>query len=386
MNCLKLWNSGPPLASEDEALELVDACFARTGPHLPFGRGHDCAELAVGSPLALSVDFFLQDRHFRPEYFLPAEAGAKALASAVSDLAAAGAEPLGFALGLMLPDRPGRTTVLDALRGMSDLAAEYGLILAGGDLSGGDRFGFSVTVWGRSAVRGSNVFLRRDPVRQGDVIFIVARDGQTGAGNDCAPLGPVSGGCATPAPATPAPAAVPAPAGLAETNLAGPDMIPIGLAGTGLAVLEGQGRPTRTLWPEAVRAFLAPRPLVAEGRVLAGLKAGGCRISLMDLSDGLARDLPRLLRGLGADVDLRPGRIHPEVARYALERGLDPAVAAYLGGEDYALLGACAEKDWPLVARALPCGVSFLGRAGGAPGVRLNGRTADVKGFDHFSS
>ena len=47
------------LACEDDVLELVDGFFPSRTPHIPFGRGHDCAELAAfGASLALSTDMF----------------------------------------------------------------------------------------------------------------------------------------------------------------------------------------------------------------------------------------------------------------------------------------------------------------------------------------
>ena len=80
--------------------------------------------------------------------------------------------------------------------------------------------------------------------------------------------------------------------------------------------------------------------------------------ALMDLSDGIMRDLPRLLgrtgesrarregdtgtatdSGLGAAILLPQGMLHPEVVRHARENGLNPVHEALLGGEDYALLG-----------------------------------------------
>ena len=108
------------LDSEDACLELIDRHFPTASGHFPHGRGDDCAELAdLPGTLALSSDMFWQDSHFRTQYFIPAEAGAKALASSVSDLAAAGAVPLGFSLGLMLASGIGKKTLAGMLGGMS---------------------------------------------------------------------------------------------------------------------------------------------------------------------------------------------------------------------------------------------------------------------------
>ncbi|MDR3175036.1 MAG: class II aldolase/adducin family protein [Desulfovibrio sp.] len=331
--------SGSP-GSEDELLGLIDAEFPSIFPHLPFGRGHDCAELAgiAASPekvcLALSTDLFLQDVHFSTRYFLPEEAGAKALTSAVSDLAAAGAAPLGFSLGLMLPPRIGVKTVSRMLSGMARKAREYGLGLSGGDLSRSDRIGFSVTLWG-APCESSPGFLRRGAARRGDRIFLVGQ---------------------------------------------------AGLARVGLWALEKYGRAALDRFPSACLAHLDPRPLLREGRILAALSGqSGERPALMDLSDGLLRDLPRLLKGLGANLDFPPDLFHREIsAASVLMR--EPAAEIFLrGGEDYALLGVCGPELWPRVKESLPEAV-LLGDVVPEEGVRLRGAPVAKDGFDHFST
>ncbi|MDR1490572.1 MAG: class II aldolase/adducin family protein [Desulfovibrio sp.] len=332
--------SGPP-GSEDELLGLIDAEFPSLCPHLPFGRGHDCAELAgiAASPenvcLALSTDLFLQDVHFSTRYFLPEEAGAKALSSAVSDLAAAGAAPLGFSLGLMLPPRISVKTVARMLSGMARKAREYGLWLSGGDLSRSNRVGFSVTLWGTpcGSVQG---FLRRSAARRetGDVIFLVGQ---------------------------------------------------AGLARVGLWALEKYGRAALGRFPSACLAHLDPRPLLREGRILAALSGqSGESLALMDLSDGLLRDLPRLLQGLGASLDFSPALFHEEVLSASVPMREPAAEIVLRGGEDYALLGVCKPDLWSRVEECLPEAV-LLGEVSPEKGICLSGVTFAKDGFDHFS-
>ena len=88
----------------------------------------------------------------------------------------------------------------------------------------------------------------------------------------------------------------------------------------------------------------------------------------MDVSDGIMRDLPRLLgltgelsaagqvsRGsLGAEIMLARGQLHPEVVGYAEANGKNPVHEALLGGEDYALLGSCAPDMLPPLHAAIP--------------------------------
>ena len=92
-----------PLASEAEFLRLVDRRFSNVHPHMALGRGDDCAELVCPRDLCLTSDLFLEDVHFRTSYFSAADIGWKALAVNFSDLAAAGARPVGWNMNLMLP-------------------------------------------------------------------------------------------------------------------------------------------------------------------------------------------------------------------------------------------------------------------------------------------
>ena len=119
--------------SEDDILSLLDAHFPRSGRGLLLGRGDDCALLAPAElPRALTCDVFVEDSHFRTRYFTPYELGWKALAVNVSDLASAGAEPEGFALGLTLTGRESGEWLDACFSGMADLAGRWNMALAGG--------------------------------------------------------------------------------------------------------------------------------------------------------------------------------------------------------------------------------------------------------------
>lgn len=330
------------ISSEDDCLALIDGLFPVASGHLPFGRGDDCAELAgISDSLALSTDMFWQDSHFRTAYFTPEEAGAKALTAAVSDLAAAGARPLGFSLGLLLPHSMPRKALNRALAGMASAAERYGMLLTGGDIARGDKLGFSLCVWGDKPLPGG-AFFRRRAALPGDLVFLVGKTG---------------------------------------------------LARVGLWALETYGRKALEDWPLACKAHLAPKALVEEGLRLRGIalehdpqKAGGeRRFSLMDVSDGLARDLPRLLGELGADLDFSQDIIADEI-RDAAEKMSEPADNLFLlGGEDYALVGTCPPEAWPAIAEKVQ-GASLLGRVSAKKGIRYQGRDFTRTGFDHFSA
>lgn len=313
--------------SEDEFLALINRFFPPDHSGMILGRGDDCAVLDCPSPLCLSTDIFLEDVHFRRSYFRPEDIGYKSLAVNICDIAAMGAMPLGFALNLMTPGGLSGGFWTGFFHGMSALAAEYGLYLAGGDLSRSACLGVAVTIWGKPGPGGR--FLRRCQGRPGDVLFVVGE---------------------------------------------------IGLARTGLALLEDHPDKTRTC-PASVRAHLRPVPRVREALALAGMP--GVR-GLMDVSDGLVRDLPRFLGpNLGCKLRVSEDDLHPEVLRHVRDTNIDPLAWALLGGEDYALLGAADPGRWHDLKEGLP-EARNLGVISGRPGLFLNDRIIEFQGFDHF--
>ena len=310
--------------SEDDFLSLIDRYFPNTSDSMPVGRGDDCAIVIVPGKICVTTDLFLEDVHFRRSYFGPGDVGHKSLAVNISDIAAMGGRPLGFSVGLTVPPGLDGAYWKEFMQGMADLAARYDLPLTGGDLSRGASLGVCVTVWGEVPKRP---MLRRTG-RAGDLLFALG---------------------------------------------------PLGLARAGLMVLEGGEDPVR--YPEAVRAHLRPEPLVDAGRRLAEM--AGVR-GLMDISDGIARDLPRYLGDLGAELDLSVDDVHPEVIRFCTENGLEPVEFALKGGEDYGLLGAVAPEGVEELKAVFP-GVLVLGRVREEPGYILKGKPWAPVGFDHFS-
>ena len=322
----------PYICSEDDFLALVDTYFPRAHPSLLLGRGDDCAEVACPERLAVSTDLFLEDVHFRRAYFTPHEVGYKALAVNVSDLAAAGAVPVGFSAALVCPLPFPREDAKEFLAGMAAMAAPLHLALAGGDIARGDKLGVCITIWG-APVAEDAPFLRRHPVQPGYTLFYCGH---------------------------------------------------MGLARTGLSMLELEGRAALTAYPAACAAHLTPIPLIRAGQAIAAAFPS-CR--LMDISDGLARDLPRMLGEHGADIAMPPETLHPEVLAFALHTGIEPGILACSGGEDFGLLGACPADSYAHLTTALS-GIAppvFLGAVTEKPGITLNGTAAPICGFDHFS-
>lgn len=136
------------------------------------GIGDDCAiyrPRGSADDLLFTSDMFIESVHFRRETHKPVVAGRKALARSLSDIAAMGGAPKFCLVSLCVPDWAGTKWVDRFFDGILQLAAATRTVLAGGDLSHGDRLFCDVTVCG-AAPRGTA--LRRDRARAGDEIYV----------------------------------------------------------------------------------------------------------------------------------------------------------------------------------------------------------------------
>jgi thiamine-monophosphate kinase len=106
---------------------------------------------------------------------------------------------------------------------------------------------------------------------------------------------------------------------------------------------------------------------------------------LMDVSDGLARDLPRFLApGTGAALRIHEQSLDEDVRRCAHLAGSDPLAFALAGGEDYALLGA-VDRDAAHRLQAIDSSIAVIGEILPREGIWMNDIPLAEKGFDHFA-
>lgn len=151
---------------------------------------------------------------------------------------------------------------------------------------------------------------------------------------------------------------------------------------TGWPGLAGLGYVAQEPPPEALEALRRPRPHVG---FATGLAEQGLAGAMMDVSDGLASDLPRLCAasGVGAVVDPAAIPAHPALAGRA-----DRLALQVCAGDDYALLFAAdpSQRD-SIVALAASVGVAVarIGRCTPEPDVQLAGVPWPAPLFAHFS-
>jgi thiamine-monophosphate kinase len=169
----------------------------------------------------------------------------------------------------------------------------------------------------------------------------------------------------------------------------------LGDAAAGLAVSRlGRSRLTKALgepWgPRVLRALHRPVARVGEGQTLA--QAGAT--AMMDVSDGVATDLPRLAResAAGARVELPRIPVDATAQAVAVALGADATVWATAGGEDYELLVTCERAAFDRVAEGLAAATGVALHAIGEVTAGSEVRFVDAAGtsvampagFEHF--
>lgn len=314
---------------EDELVQRVTKALGfKSGARLALGVGDDAALLRTrpGFDAVLTCDWFLEGRHFLPGTHPPDSVGWKCLARALSDIAAMGARPTCFLLSLALPSSVVYSEKAWAAgwvhgfsRGLRRAARRFACSLAGGDTTRRREILISVTVVGEVPAGRA---IRRSGAKPGDKIFVSGTIGQ---------------------------------------------------AELGLQILQSSGRPSPRN-AKALRKHLYPEPRLALGQWLARQKLAS---SMIDISDGLSSDLPRLCAASGVGSRIEAAKIpSPRVPPTASKRRFAALRLALNGGDDYELLFTVREKDVARIPR------SFRGIALAEIGEITGGRRMVIVGQD----
>ena len=171
------------IGSERDFLERLQRRTAsKRVNELILGIGDDCAIFhprGARDDLVFTTDTLVEGTHFRRDTHRPEDAGWKALARGLSDIAAMGADPRFCLLSVVMAPWSVDAWLERFFRGFLRLAEREGLPLAGGDLSHGPHWMCDVVVCGATP-RGKA--LRRDGARPGDAIYVSGALGASALG------------------------------------------------------------------------------------------------------------------------------------------------------------------------------------------------------------
>ena len=261
---------------EDATIGLFSRAFATgnaTHPSVIAGPGDDCAILASSDPhtvLLHKTDAVIENVHFYKGE-RPGRVGHKAIARALSDIAAMGGTPTTALVTTILPPNISTNYTRALAAGLARTAAKHSVAIAGGETAAphpdAPALIISITLLGTAP---ADQCIRRSGGKPGDLLFVTGKLG-----------GSLSSG-----------------------------------------------------------RHLTFLPRLAEGRFLAARGA----TSMMDLSDGLAADLPRLTHSSACSATIDPSIL-------PLHRGCTTHQAA-TDGEDYELLFTLPPKKAATTQRA----------------------------------
>jgi thiamine-monophosphate kinase len=333
---MTFWDSQP--MGEFELLALLRERLPDPGPRVRLGSGDDAAVSVPGGATATSVDALVEGVHFRRETASLRQIGRKALSTALSDLAAMGAEPGEAYVVLGAPEEMEEAELLELGEGLAAVAGETGTTLAGGDLTRAPALSLAVTVVGH-APRPED-FVSRAGARPGDVLVVTGE---------------------------------------------------LGGAAAGLLLLEDT-TVAAGAFDALRRRQLDPTPRLAAGGALAAAGA----TAMIDISDGLAGDAGHVAAASGALLAIEAAAlpIAPGVEQVAAAAHREALELAVSGGEDYELLAALppdavGPAREALAATGTP--LSVIGRVESVEGAqpraevrRPGGEAVPSRSFDHL--
>jgi thiamine-monophosphate kinase len=325
------------LTSENKIIQLLQKRYPAKSAQLKKGIGDDAAVMRfqqAGEYWSITTDMLLEEIDFRKEWTSPRLLGRKSIAVNLSDLAAMGARPRFFTVSLAVSSTISERWILEFYEGMTAADSAKGAQLIGGDLSHSrSDIAISITALGESL---NGKVLYRAGGKAGNLLYVTGTLGKSAAG---------------------------------------------------LRLLQDGLHPKSKAQRDALQCHRSPEPRCETGVWLAQCGFVSC---MMDLSDGLSMDLPRLCAasGVGAEIRLADLPIFAESQRW----GCDPVELALNGGEDFELLFAVKASKKHLFEKSYPPEfpkATHIGKLTGSAGnIWITGsgksRRLPERGYDHF--
>lgn len=298
------------------------------------GVGDDCAVVRVGDKeLLVTSDASVESVHFDRSWCSMEDAGWRAMAGAVSDIAAMGGAPLCATVSAALPPGMALAEAEALYAGLRDAAAVTGVSIVGGDTTrAAEKIFLDVTVLGTVT---AGRYVARSGARPGDVLAVTGWPGRSAAALRALMKGVQ-------------PAALPA---------------------------------------ELVAAHLRPMPRLAAGQWLARQSTVH---AMIDVSDGIVQDAGHLVErgGVGLRINTSKAPSDELLVQCCAAQGFDVRQCFWAGGEDYELLTAVAVDAFSEVKRSFEAELGLPLNAIGAftevnAPMEVLGELGSG-GFDHF--
>lgn len=302
------------------------------------GIGDDCAVIPFQRELSylITTDLLNENIHFIKSKSHPGDIGYKSLAVNISDIAAMGGKPLYTFLSLGLPPDTSLQWIDDFFAGFRQLADAFHVSLLGGDTTRNQNIVINILVVG---IMATAQIKRRSQARAGDIICCTGEVGNSGAG---------------------------------------------------LKVLLEE-RPQNALTQTLIQAHLRPLPPIEEGAWLAAQPAVH---AMMDISDGIASDIQRIMEAshCGAHIEIEKLPQSAELKQASQQFGWQAEHLGLTAGEDYHLLATIDPHSFPILQQAFyrhfqrPLFEIGSILASSALEYTWNGKPYTLKGggFDHF--
>jgi thiamine-monophosphate kinase len=327
---------------EDRLIEIFASEAGSLGSRVVVPNGDDAAAFVVEPKYSVVVttDTLVEGVHFDLSYTPLNKVGRKLMAVNLSDIAAMGARPRYVLLSVTIPPDFTVEGAKAIASGICDQCRSHGVAIIGGNTTRtSGPLVLTATLIGRAE---PNELIRRRGTQHQDAVFV------TGS---------------------------------------------LGDANAGLRLIRDQTLPTgeHPLFP-LFSALIDPVPRIEAGRALART---GLVHAMCDVSDGLGRDLLRLLvpEGLGARIDAHALPISAALRSWAREEKLSPEIIALEGGEDYELLFTASpeyEREIFEVLHEIAVPVTRIGTVISSPEIEIfmpdGSVIAPPAGFDHFAA
>jgi thiamine-monophosphate kinase len=261
--------------------------------HVKKGIGDDCAVLETSGDrvLLVTTDTLIKGIHFTDRTISPEALGWKALAANISDIAAMGGTPLTAFLSIGMKAESKVSFLESFMAGFNTLAEKTGIVLAGGDTVESPSLALiTITLLGECLTEH---VVYRSGARVGDDVWV--------------------------------------------TGL-------LGNAAGGLFVLKDKQAGASSGYEDLVLAHQKPMPPLDVGKALG---ESGLAHAMIDISDGIAKDLGHVCEQSGVGAVLRAASIpmSSQLLKLADEAEKEALQWALHGGEDYELLFTASTAD-----------------------------------------